>query len=281
MVNAGGLRYVDSSGRIWQADQVYQAGGWGYVGGQTASTTSAIAGTSDPALYQSDRYNMSSYRFDAPHGLYEVTLRLAEIYPYASRGSRVFDVRIENQTVFSAVDVYAARGLYTAYDLSTTVQVVDGQVTIDFIASKGFAAVNAIHVLSLFSASPTATPSETATVPGATATRTTTATRTGTATLAPTVTATVPGPTSTPTRTGTASATPTRTTTATATATQPAVDAGVRVNAGGSRYVDGSGRVWQADQVYQAGGWGYVGGQTASTTLASPYACWWLSAGCL
>ncbi|HET9406631.1 MAG TPA: protease pro-enzyme activation domain-containing protein, partial [Candidatus Sulfotelmatobacter sp.] len=44
-VNAGGPLYVDSRGQTWQADK-------GFSGGSTYSTTSAIAGTSDPTLFR-------------------------------------------------------------------------------------------------------------------------------------------------------------------------------------------------------------------------------------
>jgi len=254
-VNAGGGRYVDGAGQVWQADQAYVAGGWGYVGGQTYQVSRAIAGTADAPLYQSERYNLTGYRFTVPNGRYQVTLKLAELY-YSCSGCRVFDVRLEGQTVFAGVDTFRlAGGRDTAVDLTTTVDVTDGVLTIDFIAGVGTAKINALAVVAIAGTGPTVTPSPTASP---------------TATMTPTATATaIQSPTSTTTATRTQTSVAGPTLTMTATATPPSVGSFVvRVNAGGGRYVDGAGQVWQADQAYVAGGWGYVGGQTYQVSRA-------------
>jgi hypothetical protein len=52
-VNCGGANYTDSNGQAWQADTGFNTG--------TASTNTALTtSTSDPALYQSNRYNQSA-----------------------------------------------------------------------------------------------------------------------------------------------------------------------------------------------------------------------------
>lgn len=158
-VRCGGDAYRDSLDQLWAADQAYTAGSWGYVGGQAFTTTVAIAGTLDDALYQGERYNMISYQFDAPPGIYEVELRFAEIYQYAAPNQRVFDVLLEGTPVASGLDVAGAAGLYTAYNLTFQAQVSDGQITIEFIARKGAAKVNAIRVSGIAPLGPTPTPS--------------------------------------------------------------------------------------------------------------------------
>ena len=57
-------------------------------------TTAAIAGTTDDALYQSERYGNFSYNVPVANGNYVVTLKFAEIY-FSSTGIRAFDVLIE------------------------------------------------------------------------------------------------------------------------------------------------------------------------------------------
>lgn len=246
-LNAGGGPFSDAAGRAWQADQAYTPGGWGYVGGQTFLVSRPIAGTLDDALYQSERYNMNAYRFDAPNGRYQVTLKLAELY-YSTPGFRVFDVKVEGQTVFAAVDALRLAGARdAAADLSATIDVNDGQMTIEFTNKLNAAAVNAIEVVSLSTAPATATP--TVTSAAATATRTATP---AAATATATRTSVAPAPTATFTATPAV--------TATATATPPGAFA-LRVNAGGGQFSDGAGRLWQADQAYTPGGWGYSGGQ--------------------
>ena len=74
-MNAGGASYADSSGNAWSADCCN-------TGGNAFSTTAAIAGTSDPALYQSERWNAGSFGYafsNLAAGSYQVTLKFAEI----------------------------------------------------------------------------------------------------------------------------------------------------------------------------------------------------------
>lgn len=158
-VQCGGGAQADAQGVVWAADQPYAPGSWGYQGGLSYQTTQAIAGTADDALYQIERYNMTSYLFDIPAAVYRVDLRFAEIYQYAAANQRVFDVLIEGTPVISALDIFAQAGAYTAYDRSFDVPVVDGQLTIDFVARKGAAKINAIKVSAVAYAGPTPTPS--------------------------------------------------------------------------------------------------------------------------
>lgn len=165
-VNCGGPAYLD-----WQADQAYTLGGWGYVGGLTYSTASAISNTADDPLYQTERWwnGPGKYRFTVPNGSYDIAFRLAEIYPYISHGYRVFTVKIEGVPHLINVDVYAAApGHNRAYDLLVpNVMVSDGILDIEFVATAGNPMVNAIGINAGGGGGPTATPTRT---PTATAT---------------------------------------------------------------------------------------------------------------
>ncbi len=289
-LNAGGGQYVDTIGRAWRADQAYSAGGFGYVGGQTYAVTAAIDGTDDDPLFQTERWGMSTYKFDVPNGAYRVELLFDEIYD-ARPGIRVFDVRIQGQTVLANFcPGQVAGGLNKALRYLYQANVSNGQLVIDFVARSGPAKISAISVESpdapvTSTATPTAADTATATaVPSSTPTTALPNTRTATATATATQSATAtPTPsrtaTQTQTTTSTATYTPaslpsstatlTRTATRTSTATQPAAGTiAYRVNAGGPRYVDIFGRTWLADQAYTAGGFGYVGGQTYVTGAA-------------
>src|SRR5438132_3339726 len=48
-INCGGNSYTDSSGQVWSADAYFS-------GGTAGSSTATISGTSDPTLYQTERY---------------------------------------------------------------------------------------------------------------------------------------------------------------------------------------------------------------------------------
>ncbi len=151
-INAGSTTaYTDSSGALWSADQKYQAGinQWGYTGsGFTYATSAAINGTPDPVLYQTERWweGNGGYRFEVPNGQYQVLLRFAEIYPYVSKGSRVFSVKVEGVTVLSHLDLVASVGRNRAWDVQVETQVNDGILAIDFVDEQGAPVINALAV---------------------------------------------------------------------------------------------------------------------------------------
>jgi hypothetical protein len=137
-VNAGGGQYTDTSGNLYQADKDYS-------GGATYSTMSSIAGTSDPILYQSQRYGNFSYNIPLANGNYNVTLKFAELY-WNSSGQRVFDVSMQGTQVISNLDVYALVGKDAAHDVTTAVSVTNGMMTINFNSVADYAIVNAIEI---------------------------------------------------------------------------------------------------------------------------------------
>ncbi|HZB47669.1 MAG TPA: carboxypeptidase regulatory-like domain-containing protein, partial [Mycobacteriales bacterium] len=100
-VNAGGGAYTDGAADPWAADRPYTPGGYGYVGtGAERSTTRGIAGTTDDALYQTQREGTGGYRFDAlPAGTYAVDLDFAELRAGLPAGRRVFDVTVNGAVV--------------------------------------------------------------------------------------------------------------------------------------------------------------------------------------
>ena len=147
-VNAGGVSYTDSAGRVWSADKSYSSGSWGYLGGSTYSTGDPIANTADDRLYQSERYSNFSYQFDVPNGRYDVVLHFAEIF-WNGTGQRLFDVLIENGLVLDNYDVYQAAGHDVPVALTfPRIQVGDGQLNIRFVTVRDNAKVSAIAVSS-------------------------------------------------------------------------------------------------------------------------------------
>jgi hypothetical protein len=155
-VNVGAAAsYTDSLGQVWAADQPYSgANTWGYTTSTSAasSTADTITGSSDPALYQSQRYgsggNPFSYKFNVPNGTYQVSLDFAEIV-FTSSGIRVFNVDIEGKNALSGYDMFKTtlgHDKARRYEF-TKVAVSDGVLDIDFSALSDAAAVNAIRVV--------------------------------------------------------------------------------------------------------------------------------------
>jgi phospholipase C/PKD repeat protein len=130
-INSGGPAYTDSNGNQWAADENYNTG-------NTFSTTSTIAGTNDPTLFKSQRWDPSTspnlvYSLPVPNGTYTVNLGFAETYSGTMKvGGRVFNVTMQGNVVFSKLDVYAAVGGNTALIKSATVNVTNGTLAIGF-----------------------------------------------------------------------------------------------------------------------------------------------------
>ena len=145
-VNAGGSSYVDSLGRTWLSDR-------GFNTGISSKYTAPISGTSDPALYQDQRYDAAGgaelrYQFAVPNGTYLVRLHFAENYvPNFHAGARVFDVDVEGVRRYSNLDIYARVGGHAALVLETSATVINGSLAIDFHHEVENPQVNAIEII--------------------------------------------------------------------------------------------------------------------------------------
>ncbi len=141
-VNCGGTSYTDSKGQVWHAD-------FGFSGGTAASVTSAVAGTSEPVLYEDFRRNPASYSFQVPNGQYQLNLYFDEANPRAEKISgRVFNVSVQGNVVLAEVDIFAAAGANAALIKSANVSVANGTLTIGFTRVAGLdPEISAIEIL--------------------------------------------------------------------------------------------------------------------------------------
>ena len=139
-IHSGGGAVSDASGFAWSADGDYS-------GGSSWSTTSGIAATASPNLYQTCRYGNFTYTLPVPNGGYTVTLKFAEI-SRTGPGQRQFNVAINGNPVLSNFDVFAqAGGANIALDKSFPVTVTGGQISIQFTSGAAdLPLVNAIDV---------------------------------------------------------------------------------------------------------------------------------------
>ncbi|MEU4836221.1 S8 family serine peptidase [Streptosporangium sp. NPDC023615] len=148
-VEVGGTReVVDAAGDRWSADRKYATGGHGYVGTSTRTNTTsrAIAGTTEQALFRSVREGMLEYRFDqVPAGTYTVELGFAETRG-KREGQRVFDVIVEGQLAVPALDLALETGAHTATTRQYTVRVTDGQLNVRFAKRAGDTVLSAVRI---------------------------------------------------------------------------------------------------------------------------------------
>ena len=124
-LNAGGDEFVASNGIVYEADD--------FGNGSTFATSSAIGGTEEDGLYQTERWNPGGFTYDVDtgNGTFDVELNFAEIWGgAASAGQRVFDLFIEDTLVFDDLDISGTAGFNEALDLIGEVTVTDGALTI-------------------------------------------------------------------------------------------------------------------------------------------------------
>ncbi len=151
-INSGG-GLLTTSGITWSADQ-------NFVGGKTNNLPNNITGTTDDALYTTERSSTAntagfSYALPVAAGTYTVKLYFSELWFVGGSGrgtpgigKRIFDVNIEGVTVLDNYDVTADVGILTATIKTFSITVSDGTLNIDFPpASADRPTIGAIEVL--------------------------------------------------------------------------------------------------------------------------------------
>jgi Malectin domain len=119
----------------------------GPVGGQVAAyPNNPIADTADAPLYQTVRFNLSAYHLPATNGPCKVTLKFCEPH-YNAPGVRVFDVKLQDRTVLTNLDIFAKVGKNRALDYTyTNVVVTNRWLDIGFVPRVEFPCIAAIVV---------------------------------------------------------------------------------------------------------------------------------------
>ena len=99
-VNSGSTTaYTDSTNQVWAADRAYgTTGPWGYTAGKAASSSNAVANTTQDPLYQKYRELAGEYRFQVPNGTHYVTLKFAE-FAVTNATDRRMNITIEGVRV--------------------------------------------------------------------------------------------------------------------------------------------------------------------------------------
>ncbi|MBC6607573.1 PQQ-dependent sugar dehydrogenase [Hymenobacter sp. BT188] len=121
-INAGGPAVGQFS-----ADQYFTS-----TGGGVYTSPNPVSGTSNPTIYQSERWGQGTlnYAFPVTNGQYTVVLHFAEIW-YTAAGQRVFDASLENTKVLTAYDIVKKVGSFTATTETFPVSVTDGVLNVN------------------------------------------------------------------------------------------------------------------------------------------------------
>lgn len=148
--NAAAVTNCD--GLVWQQDQAWQSGSFGYIRGTNGFLNNQISNICEQAqmIYRRERYSSTAstldYRFDVPEGLYEITLLQAETW-VSGPNQRVFDLYIENQRTLTNFDIFAfTGGKNIGLTQVFTSEVNDAQLDLHFIPWTDNARVSGIQV---------------------------------------------------------------------------------------------------------------------------------------
>ena len=160
-VNCGSPNTISASPVSWMADtqtspiSYLDHNALNYTCGATTWSGSNSTGAPND-LFGPNRYSpdyayatQMAWNFPLASGTYQINLFFAET-PYAggvrSSGSRVFGIKMENNTVLNNFDIYATAGM-NAVKKSFTVSVTDGTLDIDFVRIVGNPQVNGIEIV--------------------------------------------------------------------------------------------------------------------------------------
>ncbi|MDO7174035.1 glycoside hydrolase family 2 TIM barrel-domain containing protein [Mariniflexile sp. AS56] len=158
---------------IWIPEKAYQAGSWGFVGGEPyqpktkygslpSSELDIIDSENDP-IYQTQRVGIEQFKLDVPDGKYAITLHWAELESDKEHeklvynlgddkvkediSDRVYNILINTVYVEKQFNLRARYGSEKAVQIKYEIQVTSGKgIIIDFEKIKGLPVLNAFQV---------------------------------------------------------------------------------------------------------------------------------------
>jgi len=135
--------FKDNEGNIWMPDTGLFADG----DVTTRDDTLAIANTTDPAMFRSERYGMTSFSYNLPNGKYKVKLYFADTYEgITGPGQRIFSFNVQGHEV-KDFDIVARVGSNKADIETFDVEVAHGKLSITFTPNIENPEINAIEII--------------------------------------------------------------------------------------------------------------------------------------
>jgi hypothetical protein len=135
--------WKDNEGNTWQPDTGL------FADGETAARDDnlAIANTTDPAMFHTERYSMTSFSYKLPNGKYKVKLYFADTYEgITGAGQRVFTFNVQGHEVKN-FDIFAKVGGNKADVETFDTEVTDGKLSITFTPIVENPEINAIEII--------------------------------------------------------------------------------------------------------------------------------------
>jgi hypothetical protein len=141
--------YLSQDQQLWEPDRYFR-------GGRSVVRLNAVESSSDPEMYQSERYGNFTYTIPVAPGSYRLTLKFAETYfgpthpQHVGPEKRLFDVYCNGQALLKDFNIAReAGGMKRAVDkvfhhLQPNAQ---GKLMLSFVPVMNYACVNAIEVV--------------------------------------------------------------------------------------------------------------------------------------
>ena len=125
-----------------------QRGGPGGSGQRSESPATAVAGTKDPGLFESEHWGMRAFSCKIPNGKYRAKLYFAETFAgITGPGQRVFSINVQGHEI-KDFDIWAkAGGPRRAYIETVDAEVTNGELRIVFTPKVENPAINAIEIV--------------------------------------------------------------------------------------------------------------------------------------
>lgn len=133
---------TNSDGTVWLPDQ-------NFADGETVERPDIqVANTTEPEVYKSEHFSMTSFSRPVPNGKYTVKLHFAETYEgITDKGQRVFSFNVQGQD-FKDFDVFdKAGGALRAYVVTVPVEVTNGKLDITFTPNIENPEINGIEII--------------------------------------------------------------------------------------------------------------------------------------
>jgi predicted esterase len=132
----------------WVSDRSFVTVKSGYWGGTNAiwGESKPIAGTTEQALYNLERWGEFEYRVPVANGVYQVKLHFVELWR-TTVGRRVFNVDIEGQRVLDRFDIISNVPRFTALSRTFDVTVSDGIMNIVLSNVSENATLSAVEIM--------------------------------------------------------------------------------------------------------------------------------------
>ncbi len=172
-INIGSTFYfTDNEGNLWQPDKPYQKGNWGYTGGMALERENWVGKllgaednillTENDPLFQTQRLNINSYKFDVPYGVYDVTFYFSDLLTSQNlevlsndlkqiediEETSVFDLVVNGKVVRAGLNLQKEYGKLKAVQMKCRVKVEKEEgIHITFNKLSGVPMINAVSVI--------------------------------------------------------------------------------------------------------------------------------------